>query len=587
MELCARALQLCDMQADSGARSLVCKTIAFLLPHDLEICRACALLVFCQERSLEAYRTVCLLYMHPDQEPHPHNSPVRTSVRFHILQVGRGEEGNIICAVMIDLHYEHFLYVFVFQMLKERLCFDPEFWNLLTLRTHCLELISDKVMKAAVLSEMREEEEKEYSTELFIDNCVNDSCRQGCNSCKYTEVTLEKQDLPKKKTIDGVTAPSNNALLRRRKWRRGLGRRKQSKSVDEVDLGDDPEIIFNVKSTSFSSKPVYSLRRNHTKVENPAPVKPPLTRKREYLSRCVKSQILKRKGQKKRWLQGLPRLELVHTHKEKKVKVKGTKQGRKASLKLELSYPDNEMSVPVEDLGLEEITDAEDRKQDMPHLENELKQEQKQMEDQLEQLITDTDKKADMPHLENELKQERDEMENQLERMITDMEDKKADMPHLENELQQENGLEEYTDMVGSSSYGAQTQEDSQIQIGSKLCEGPLTEPQATVPAVQADPELDGPPLELFECPVDLFHSYSLKYKMPDSEKRQLPESKVSDELNDDVEQEPQSTAETDVSIKTVSCLSLIILTRILNIWQMHSKSFYLYLFVQHFAKLY
>lgn len=90
MELCAQALQLCDMQADILTRSLVCKTIAFLLPRDLEICRACALLVFCQERSLEAYRTVCLLYMHPDEEPHPHNSPVRTNVRFHILQVGVG-----------------------------------------------------------------------------------------------------------------------------------------------------------------------------------------------------------------------------------------------------------------------------------------------------------------------------------------------------------------------------------------------------------------------------------------------------------------------------------------------------------------
>uniref|UniRef100_A0A3Q3SMM3 Zinc finger protein 654 n=1 Tax=Mastacembelus armatus TaxID=205130 RepID=A0A3Q3SMM3_9TELE len=138
VELCARALQLCDLQADSVTRSLVYKTIAFLLPHDLEICRACALLVFCQERSLEAYRTVCLLYMHPDQEPHPCNSPVRTSVRFHILQ-----------------------------MLKERLCFDPEFWNFLTLKTHCLELINDNVMKAAVLNEMNEEE-KEYSDDLDI-----------------------------------------------------------------------------------------------------------------------------------------------------------------------------------------------------------------------------------------------------------------------------------------------------------------------------------------------------------------------------------------------------------------------------------
>lgn len=88
------------MQADVVTRSLVCKTIAFLLPHDLEICRACALLVFCQERSLEAYRTVCLLYMLPDQEPHPHNSPVRTNVRFHVLQVERGEVGALFDAIV-------------------------------------------------------------------------------------------------------------------------------------------------------------------------------------------------------------------------------------------------------------------------------------------------------------------------------------------------------------------------------------------------------------------------------------------------------------------------------------------------------
>uniref|UniRef100_A0A3B5KRS9 Zinc finger protein 654 n=1 Tax=Xiphophorus couchianus TaxID=32473 RepID=A0A3B5KRS9_9TELE len=146
VELCARALHLCDMRSDTVTRSLVCKTIAFLLPHDLEICRACSLLVFCQERSLEAYRTVCLLYRHPDQEQHPHNNPLRTNVRFHILQ-----------------------------MLKERLCFDPEFWNLLTLRTHCLELMSDKVMKDAVLDEMKLEEEKESSEYLLPNNCVNES----------------------------------------------------------------------------------------------------------------------------------------------------------------------------------------------------------------------------------------------------------------------------------------------------------------------------------------------------------------------------------------------------------------------------
>ncbi|XP_035532620.1 uncharacterized protein LOC118339168 [Morone saxatilis] len=469
VELCARALQLCDMQADSVTRSLVCKTIAFLLPHDLEICRACALLVFCQERSLEAYRTVCLLYMHPDQEPHPHNSPVRTNVRFHILQ-----------------------------MLKERLCFDPEFWNLLTLRNYCLELMSDKVMKAAVLSEMEEEKEIE---ELLINNCGNHSCSQGLNSCQCTQVAFVNQDLSEEQTADGVTdksvAPSNNALLKTRKWRRGLQRKKHSKSDVEVDLVDDPEIKYNLKSTSLGNKPVYSLRRNHTNIEKSSSVKPPLNRKREYLSRCVKSQIFKRKGRKKRWLQGLPMLEQVQTVKEKKVKVKGKKRGRKPLPKLELSYPDNEISLSEEESGYEEMTDTEDKELDMPHLENELKQEYEQNEIKHEQMA----------------------------------------------DLEKENGLEEHTDFVCGS-----TLEGSQTQFGYSLGEGPPREPQAAVPAVDADPELDGPPLELLDCPIELLHSYSLKSKKPDGEKVQPPESSESEGLNGDTEQEPQPTVETEVS---------------------------------------
>ncbi|XP_033473950.2 zinc finger protein 654-like [Epinephelus lanceolatus] len=459
VELCARALQLGDMQDDSVAQSLVCKTIAFLLPHDLEICRACALLVFCQERSLEAYRTVCLLYMHPDQEPHPHNSPVRTSVRFHILQ-----------------------------MLKERLCFDPEFWNLLTLREHCLELMSDKVMKAAVLSEMEEEEE-----ELLINKCVNDSCNQGFDSCQCAGAAFV--NLPEEHTLGGETeksvAPSNDALLTRRKWRKSL--RRRNKLSDEADLGDDPEFKYNLKSTSSGKTPVYSLRRNHTNMENSASVKPSLKRNREYLSRCVKSQILKRKGKKKRWLQGLPRLEPMQTDKEKKVKVKGKKRGRKPSQKLELSYPDNEISLTEEESGFEEITDAED-------------------------------KELDMPHLENELELNREHQENELEQM---------------DELEKENGLETHPDLVCDSSLNEQTQEESKTQFS----EGLPSEPQA---ACEADPELDGPPLDLLDCPT-LLHSYS---KRLDGEKLQPPESSAPDEVNGDTEREPQpvNTVETEVS---------------------------------------
>uniref|UniRef100_A0A3Q1G2P1 Zinc finger protein 654 n=1 Tax=Acanthochromis polyacanthus TaxID=80966 RepID=A0A3Q1G2P1_9TELE len=474
VELCARALQLCDMQADTVTRSLVCKTIAFLLPHDLEICRACALLVFCQERSLEAYRTVCLLYTHPDQEPHPHNSPVRTSVRFHILQ-----------------------------RLKERLCFDPEFWNLLTLRTHCLELMSDKVMKAAVLSEMEEEEEKEFKEELLTNNCINDSCTQGFNSCHCTAAAFGNQNLPDEQTVDErarkYVAPSNNAPLRRRKLRRRLRRRKRSISDDELDVCDDPEISYDLESTSWSNKPVYSLRRNHTNMETAHSVKLPLNRKREYLSRCVKSQVLKRKGRKKRWLQGLPRLDPVQTVKEKKVKGRGRKRGRKPLPKLELSYPDNEIPLTEEESGFEENTDTEDNELDMPHLEREIKIQSEQKEIQLEQL----------------------------------------------NDPERENG--EYTDIVCGSSLSEQTQEDSQTHLSSKLCDGPLGELQA---AVEANPGLDGPLLEFMDCPVELLHSYSLKSKKLDCDKPS--ESPASEELNGSIEQEPQPVLEAKVSNTTV-----------------------------------
>ncbi|XP_034417383.1 uncharacterized protein LOC117750332 isoform X2 [Cyclopterus lumpus] len=464
VELCARALQLGEVQADSVTRSLVCKTIAFLLPHDLEICRACALLVFCQERTLEAYRTVCLLYMHPDQEPHPQNSPVRTNVRFHILQ-----------------------------MLKERLCFDPEFWNLLTLRTHCLELMSDKVMKAAVLSDLKEEEEKESSEELLINMCVNDSCSHGFNSCQCT--------------VDGETekwvAPPNNALRKRTKWRKRLRRRTRSKSDDEADRGDDPEFKYNLKSTSYDNKPVYSLRRIHANIENSAIVKAPLNRKREYLSRCVKSHILKRKGRNKGCLQGLPRLEQVQTVQEKKAKVhekkvkgKGEKRGRKPSQKLELSFPDNQISLTEEESGFEEITDTEDRELDMPHLENEFEQKSEQKENQFEQM----------------------------------------------DNLERENELEKHPDLISSSNLNEQTQRESPAQF----CEGLPDEPQAAVPSVDADPELDGPLLTLLDCPIEL-HSYSLKSKKPDQDKLQPPESSAQDELNGDTRQEPQPTVEPDM----------------------------------------
>lgn len=346
-------------------------------------------------------------------------------------------------------------------MLKERLCFDPEFWNLLTLRTYCLELMSDKVVKAAVLSEIKEEEEKGYSDEPSVNNCINESCVHGFTSCRCSEAASVNRVEVKEETVNGQkengVAPVNNVHLRRRKWKR---RSKEMPSDDEADVSDDPEIKYNVKTSRLDNKPVYSLRRNHTKTDNSAAAKLPVKRNREYLSRCVKSQIFKRKGRKKRWLQGLPRAEPVQPVKERKVK--GKKRGRKPLQKLELSYPDNEMCLTEEEAGVEEMADTE-----------------------------------------------RSEGK--------------------ENQLEQVNDIERDTE--GLEKPEAPTSED------------PPSESQAAAPSVEGAAELDGPPLDLSECPVELLHSYCLKPRRPGDEDSELLEPSASNEL-DDADEELRSNSE-------------------------------------------
>lgn len=357
-------------------------------------------------------------------------------------------------------------------MLKERLCFDPEFWNLLTLRTRCLELISDNVMKAAVLNEMKiEEDEVEeemdcMDEEPLASNGVNGAHAQSLSSCRCSEAAAEDQNLPEEQTpavqTEQFVVPAAKELRKKRRWGRRLRKRNRSALDDEVDVGDDPEFKYNLKSSSTSSgkKPMYSLRRNHTVKENSSSATHPLNRKREYLSRCVKSQVLNRKGRKKRWLQGLPRLEQVHTVTEKKLKVKGKKRGRKPLQKLEFSYPENEITLVEED----------------------------------------------------------------------------APTPS-QNEPEQTGGAQrENTETPADGTWGR-------------------TRPPA--PAVQADPELDGPPLTLSDCPIELLHSYCLKPKEPGDVK---PEPLESGDLNGDAEQQrppdpEDASAEVSSAVISVQCL--------------------------------
>ncbi|XP_070813728.1 uncharacterized protein [Chaetodon trifascialis] len=149
VELCAHALQSC-LPCDVITKSLIYKTIAGLLPNDLEVCRACALLVFFLERTVEAYKIVYLLYMHPDQEYHVEHGPIRNHVRFETLQV-----------------------------LKKDLCFDPEFWNLIALRTNCLKLMSEKVVSAALEEIMEDKWILNYCTKEPALRSSTSVCQKG------------------------------------------------------------------------------------------------------------------------------------------------------------------------------------------------------------------------------------------------------------------------------------------------------------------------------------------------------------------------------------------------------------------------
>ncbi|XP_073524306.1 zinc finger protein 654 [Phyllobates terribilis] len=119
VELCGCALQL-DLKDDSETKSLIYKTIAYLLPTDLEICRVCALSVFFLERSVESYRVVEQLYSNSDEDYNEFSSYVENRVRFELLPI-----------------------------LKRGLLFDPEFWSFSMIQTNCSALLGEE---AAVLA---------------------------------------------------------------------------------------------------------------------------------------------------------------------------------------------------------------------------------------------------------------------------------------------------------------------------------------------------------------------------------------------------------------------------------------------------
>ncbi|XP_053254396.1 zinc finger protein Rlf-like [Podarcis raffonei] len=116
--LCVRALQLRSNENDDMKTS-VCKTIACLLPEDLEVRRACQLTEYLLEPSEERYSLLEELYLQPDQKLDEENAAVPNSLRCELLLA-----------------------------LKAYWPFDPEFWDWKTLKRHCLKLLGKEVSES-------------------------------------------------------------------------------------------------------------------------------------------------------------------------------------------------------------------------------------------------------------------------------------------------------------------------------------------------------------------------------------------------------------------------------------------------------
>ncbi|KAI4896494.1 hypothetical protein NFI96_020384, partial [Prochilodus magdalenae] len=305
VELCVRALQT-DLKNDPVTKSLIYKTIAYLLPSDLEVCRACALLVFFLERTVEAYKTVFLLYTHPDQEYHLDTSPVGNNVRFEVIQI-----------------------------LKKDLFFDPEFWSLLNIKTNCLKLMSDGVAKAALFEIMEE------------DKWVPNYCARGhCKCHTETERTFYKPvtkpvgtNTQESGTVEQGVTPAGDVSSRLLPPKK-RGRKPGSQIIKELEP-------FPVRR-SFRQ---LDLAQNHARQLS--------GRRQRFLTRHAEKKTLKRRGRKPRWL-----LEELASQAENSVPRQGKKPGRKPKeldifkgiavdtpvieITMEFSYPDNEVDLTAD-----------------------------------------------------------------------------------------------------------------------------------------------------------------------------------------------------------------------------------------------
>ncbi|XP_069751296.1 zinc finger protein Rlf [Narcine bancroftii] len=134
IELCVGALRI-QSNENAEMKISICKTIACLMPDDLEVRRACQLTQFLLEPTVDAYREVERLYKQPDQKYDEENGPIPNSLHCELLLV-----------------------------LKAHWPFDPEFWDWKILKRHCRKHLGDK---AVDISEDELSDDELDGNELF------------------------------------------------------------------------------------------------------------------------------------------------------------------------------------------------------------------------------------------------------------------------------------------------------------------------------------------------------------------------------------------------------------------------------------
>ncbi|XP_069492878.1 zinc finger protein 654 isoform X2 [Ambystoma mexicanum] len=182
VEICGCALQL-DLRDDQYTKALIYKTIAHLMPNDLEICRICVLSVFFLERSMTTYCAVERLYECPDEDYNEHASSVESRVRFELLPI-----------------------------LKKGLMFDPEFWNVSMIKQNCAALLEDNSIEShSVVTCPKQQQPLSGDKVSFADGS------NGEREHRYVSLSRTRREaLAKKKRVVLGTYKGDQSLQRHR-----------------------------------------------------------------------------------------------------------------------------------------------------------------------------------------------------------------------------------------------------------------------------------------------------------------------------------------------------------------------------------